>query len=120
MENTFDYLLFDYNFEYSELVGVLKREIRKYISECNLIDDNTRRIIIDDIGTNYIDKRFDSLLSVSIDDIVKMAYAKWRKENSNLVELWKEVVIRNASNSNKPHVVANEAVANFKKMFKVE
>ena len=49
--------------------------------------------------------------------LLDLSYDKWKKENHKLTELYKNVAIQNASNSNEPYIVALNTIREYERVF---
>jgi len=99
----------------TEFIGLIKKQIEKFITNSAVIDDKLKRDFIKELGFNWHDDRFDA--TEFIDDAVGYSICIWKEQNLQLAELWKEIAINNAKVNNEPHKVADETVARFKDEF---
>ncbi len=49
--------------------------------------------------------------------LLDLSYDKWKNENHKLTELYKNVAIQNASNSNEPFIVALNTIREYERVF---
>lgn len=102
----------------ADIKGEIKASIKQFVDCLVCVDDDVKKQIKKELGDNYYDNRIDigDLLGHSMN----YAVSRWLEVNIEIVALWKKVLIENASVSNKPHMVANAAIKEFKKQFKRE
>lgn len=108
------------NFKPSEtdFTGAIKMQMEKFIRNCETLDSETKQKLLTELGTNFFDNRFDG--SIFIEEATKWAYAQWRDQSIAFMKLWEAVVVENAKVNNKPHLVANEAITEYKKQFNLK
>lgn len=99
----------------TEFIGEIKKQITNFIKISNVIDEEVKIALIEELGSNWYDDRFDG--TKFIDDAVGSSIYKWQEQNFKLSELWKEVAINNAKVNNEPHKVADETIARFRDEF---
>ena len=99
----------------TDFIGIIKKQIEKFIKDSNVIDGNAKRELIEELGGNFYDDRFDATKFIT--DAVGLAIYRWNEQNFKLVELWKEIAINNAKSNNKPYEVADSTIASFKDSF---
>ena len=76
-------------------VGVIKSKFLEIIRTSKVLDYKEKDNLCKEIGSNWHDPRFD------VDFLVKegtdWAYQKWKADQVELMDLWKQVVYSNAS-----------------------
>lgn len=85
-----------------DFVGVIKSMMSKFIENSQSLTDGKKSELLQELGTNFYDKRFDG--SKFIEDAVGYAVFKWEKNNLETMELWKNIAINNATVNNAPHI----------------
>jgi hypothetical protein len=98
--------------------GALKEELRRFIKNCNSLNDEQKNLVNKELGYNWYDERFNVEKFISHIDYSR--FIEWQNNNFKLMDLWTEIAVKNASVNNQPHIVANEAVSVFKKEFNIE
>jgi len=99
----------------TDLVGVIKGYLMALIKNNTQFDESTKAKLIESLGTNHYDTRFD--VSRFIEEANRYAVYEWKKQNMELAELWKKTAVESAKISETPHTVANAVVEEFKKQF---
>jgi len=99
----------------TEITGNVKKQVKHFIENSIVLDENTKKALLEELGENWFDERFSA--KAFIEDISSYAVSQWNKNNFKLVELWQQVAINNAKTHNKPFKVANETIASFKSKF---
>lgn len=101
----------------TEIKGELKNQVANFI-QCSLdINQETKSKMIKDLGSNWNDERFD--VEKLTHYATRFSISAWKEQNFKIVQLWKDIVIKNASNSNTPHLVANEVISEMKSKFNI-
>lgn len=99
----------------TEFNGVIKDMIRKFIEGTDVIPVEVKRELMEDLGSNFYDPRFDS--KVFFEEATLRSNLEWQMNNMELAELWKKVAIESAKISDNPGKVATETVERFKEQF---
>lgn len=108
-----------YKPEDTEFIGAIKEQMRAFIKNSEVLDDDTRRKLIQELGSNYHDLRFQSMPEF-VEQATRSSLLNWQIKNSNNLELWKQIALANASVSNEPYKVATETIDAMKKQFILE
>jgi len=108
----------NFNPDKHAFIGEIKSQMKSFIYNSEILDENIKKDLIEEIGSNWIDKRFDG--EIFMPDAVKFAIYDWKSYNFELTELWKKVVVENARINNSPHEVADEVIKKFKENFNLE
>jgi len=58
--------------------------------------------------------------SAFIEECVKYSVMEWVRQNQDLVDLWKRVVVESAKHSEDPELIADKAVSRFKENFEIK
>ena len=99
----------------NEIKGAIKNVIRSYIIKSDAFTKEQKRIALEELGTNWVDDRFDD--KEFIKEAIYFSVETWKEQNFNLTEFWKNIAIENSKINNEPHLVANNALEEFKKQF---
>jgi len=99
-------------------IGHIKNQMQSFIENSKTLDDNMRKDLIEELGSNWNDERFDGEIFKSYS--VKLSIDEWRYQNFELTKLWKKIVVENAKINNSPHEVADEVIKKFKQNFNLE
>jgi hypothetical protein len=99
----------------TDIIRGIKIKIREYISKSKIIDMETKSALLEDIGFNDYDGRFDP--EYFMQTALQYSVSVWQEQNFELLKLWKDVAVKNASISNSPYQAANQTVEEFKKQF---
>ena len=104
-----------FEIEHTKITGEVKKQLESFIVHAKCISPEIKRQLRDELGSNWSDSRFSAI--EFIEACNSWAYFQWQQESLKEVELWKDVVIKNASTNNEPHLVANEVIKEFNKQF---
>ena len=100
---------------YNELVGEAKHELKRFVGKCKSLNEEQKQALIDEIGNNYFDDRFDFKFAKS--SIIQMQINEFNEMKFELAEFWKNVVLASASKQENPVETANKACEEFKQKF---
>lgn len=109
------YLMKGYKPRENDIVGEIKKQVEKFIEDSFILNETQKKALKEELGTSWIDNRFNG--HYFINDAIGLSVQEWKRENLELVDLWKQIAINNASCNNNPHKVADEAVEQFQKSF---
>jgi len=101
----------------TDFVGNIKKQIENFIKNSEVLDKETKDKLTQELGNNWYDARFDG--EIFIEDAIKWAQYKWQQQNFEQMQLWKQIVIANASVSNDPQDVADKVVDAYRKEWDV-
>jgi len=99
----------------TDIVGKIKQQVEKFILSSNVINSETKQALIEELGTNHHDNRFDA--GKFIPDAIGYSVEVWREQKFNIAQLWKDVAVNAASGNRYPHAIANDVIEEFEKKF---